>query len=90
MRVNTRYQNRLGLNILTRDQCDEIHYATLEVLADVGINVFEEEALTLLKKGGARVDGNWVRIPAWMVQEALVTAPCRVSVYNREGKSGTK
>ncbi len=86
MRVNTQYQNGLGLNILTRDQCDEIHYATLEVLADVGVNVFDEEALALLNKSGARVEGNRVRIPAWMVQESLVTAPCRVSVYNREGK----
>ena len=85
MRVNTQYQNKLGLNILTRDQCEEIHYATLQVLDDVGINVFEEEALALLKKGGAHVDGKRVRIPAWMVQEALVTAPCRVPVYNREG-----
>ena len=57
MRVNTQYQNRLGLNILTKDQCDEIHYATLEILDDVGVNVFEDEALELLKQNGARSAG---------------------------------
>jgi trimethylamine---corrinoid protein Co-methyltransferase len=71
MRVNTQHQNTLGLNILTKDQCDEIHFATLEVLDDVGVNVFEDEALALLSVNGATVDGNRVKIPAWMVQEAL-------------------
>jgi trimethylamine---corrinoid protein Co-methyltransferase len=85
MRVNTQHQNTLGLNILTKDQCDEIHFATLEVLDSVGVNVFEDEALTLLREKGAAVDGNRVRIPAWMVQEALVTTPCRVPVSDRDG-----
>ena len=86
MRVNTQAQIGVGMNILTKSQCDEIHYATLEILERVGVNVYEEEALELYRKGGAIVEGNNVKIPAWMVQEALVTAPCRVAVSNRSGE----
>ncbi len=35
MRVNTEYQNSLGIKILSRSQAEEIHYATLEVLHEV-------------------------------------------------------
>ena len=80
-----KFQNSLGLNVLTNDQCDEIHFATLEVLDRVGVNVFEQEAIQLLKERGARVDGDRVHIPPWMVQEALSTAPCRVAMGNRDG-----
>lgn len=59
---------------MSHDQFEEIHLATLEVLDRTGVDVHEKEALDLLKKGGARIDGNRVRIPAWMVQEALGTA----------------
>lgn len=85
MRVNTCFQNTLGINILSQDQVEEIHLATLEVLDRVGIKVHEKEALELLRQKGAKVDDNWVRIPAWMVKEALLTAPCRVSLANRNG-----
>lgn len=82
------YQTSLGLNILSKDQCETIHFATLEILDRVGINVFNQEALDLLKQGGARVDGSRVRLPAWMVKKALATAPCRVPMGNRDGSRG--
>jgi len=86
MRVNTRYQNTAGINTISYDQFEEIHLATLEVLDRVGVNVFDQEALELLKKAGARVDGHRVHIPAGMVKKALASAPCRVPVSNRNGE----
>jgi trimethylamine---corrinoid protein Co-methyltransferase len=86
MRANTQFQGRSGLNILSQDQFEEIHFATLEVLAHTGVKVNEAEALSLLKASGARVDGNQVFIPAWMVQEAVDSAPCSVPMANRSGK----
>ena len=85
MRVNTQSQTTVGLNILTESQCDELHLATLEILDRVGVNVFDDEALEILAAGGARVEGNLVKIAPWMVQEALATAPCRVPMGNRSG-----
>lgn len=86
MRVNTQFQHSLGLNLLSHDQFEELHLATLEVLDRVGVTVYEDEALELLKQGGARVEGRQVHLPAWMVQEALATAPCRVPLGTRDGE----
>lgn len=86
MRVNMQFQNSLGLNLMSQDQFEELHLASLEVLDRIGVNVFEQESLDLLKKGGAAVNNERVRIPAWMVKEALSSAPCRVPVADRQGK----
>lgn len=86
MRVNIQSQTSLGINIISTDQIEEIHLATLEVLDRVGVNVFEKEALSLLKQRGAYVDNNRVRIPAWMVEEALTSVPSRVAICNRAGE----
>ncbi len=85
MSYHSIFQQTTGLNLLTRDQCEEIHLAVLEVLDRVGVNVFEEQALYLLKQGGARVDGNRAHISAWLVEKALSTVPCRVAIGNRDG-----
>ncbi|MGI6448862.1 MAG: trimethylamine methyltransferase family protein [Desulfitobacteriia bacterium] len=85
MRVNMQFQTSMGINTISPDQVEEIHLATLEVLDRVGVNIFKKEALTLLKERGAYVDNNRVRIPAWMVQEALASAPSRVAISNRAG-----
>ena len=82
MRVNIQYQNSLGINTISPDQVEDIHLATLEVLDRIGVNIFEKEALELLKQQGAHVDGYRVRIPAWMVKEALSSAPPRVAIVN--------
>jgi trimethylamine--corrinoid protein Co-methyltransferase len=65
-------------------QCEEIHYATLEVLRRTGVKVFEDEALSLLRDAGAIVeDENLVKIPASLVEWALRQAPSRVGLCAR-------
>jgi len=86
LRTNTQYQNTLGLNLLSPDQLEELHLASLEVLDTVGVRVHEEEALGMLRREGARVNGDHVYIPAWMVQQALSLAPCRIPIGNRKGE----
>ncbi len=79
-------QKNLELNLFNYDQLEEIHLATLEVLNSVGVNVFEQEAIDLLKKAGAEVNDSLVKIPSSMVDEALNSAPCRVNISNRNGE----
>ncbi|RKX78021.1 MAG: trimethylamine methyltransferase [Spirochaetes bacterium] len=86
MRVNTRFQNTPGINLLTDDQCEEIYLAALEVLERVGVMVYNEEALTLLKEAGARVKRNHVILPSYLVKKALSTAPSRIAIGNRNGE----
>lgn len=85
MYVNKLARSTMGLNIMTEDQVERIHNGTLYILERVGVKVFEPESLELLSGGGAQVDGNLVKIPSWMVQDALQSAPGIVSLAARDG-----
>ena len=45
------------LRLLTEDQIEEIHSATLEILREPGIAVENPEALRLLREAGCEVEG---------------------------------
>ena len=85
MHVNKTEYSAFGMNTMTDDQAERIHNGTMQILERAGVKVFEAEALELLRKGGARVDGNLVKMPAWMVQDALQTVPRELSLYTRSG-----
>jgi trimethylamine--corrinoid protein Co-methyltransferase len=76
----------LSLNILTDDELEEIHYGTLEVLDETGIFVEDEKALDCFEKGGAVVDRDTkrVKIPPHMVEDAIRSAPPKVTLYGRD------
>jgi len=86
MHVNKLAQSTMGLNIMTEDQIERIHHATLDILQRVGVKVFEPEALDLLHAAGALVDGNLVKIPSTLVQQAIESAPKVVPLADRNGK----
>jgi trimethylamine--corrinoid protein Co-methyltransferase len=72
---------------LSDEQCQKIHWASLEVLERTGARLYEQEAIDLLKKAGAQVsDGNLVRIPSGLVEKAFSTVPKRVVLCNRHGE----
>jgi len=75
------------LNRFSQKKCETIHAASLELLDRVGARVHLEEAIQLLKKAGAKVDdGNLVRIPSHLVENALTTAPKKIDLFDRHGK----
>lgn len=65
---------------------EEIHLATLEILERTGVQVDHPEALKLLKDAGCIVKDNRVRIPGWLVEEAIRLAPRKVTLANRLGQ----
>lgn len=67
-------------------ECDQIHLASLEILARVGVDVHDEKARIILVNGGAKTDGLRVWLPEFMVTRALASAPRRMTLYNRHGK----
>lgn len=72
---------------LSDGQCRRIHWASLEILERIGIRLYLQEAVDLLKKAGAEVeDGNLVFVPPGMVEKALTTAPKRVVLCDRNGR----
>jgi trimethylamine--corrinoid protein Co-methyltransferase len=55
-------------------------------LERTGVRFHDEEAVALLKKGGAEVtDGNVVHIPSWRVEWAVGISPKQIILYDREG-----
>ena len=78
----------LSLNILTDDELDEIHYGTLEVLSETGVFVEDEEALDRFEEAGAHVERNTkiVKIPPFVVEDAIRSAPPKVVLYGRDPK----
>ena len=63
------------LSVWSEAECLRLHEATLELLADTGVDVRYGPAMELFRAAGAIVDGRRVRIPARLVEEAVATAP---------------
>ena len=69
---------------LSADQVDLLNRASLEIMSRTGMRFYVQEAIDLFKKAGAKVsDGNLVRIPPKLTEQALKTAPKQIVVYNR-------
>ncbi|MEW6082391.1 MAG: trimethylamine methyltransferase family protein [Bacillota bacterium] len=90
MRSNYKVNASAQFQVLSIDQVEEIHRASLEVLERVGVEVYYDEALALLKAAGAHVKGNRARIPSSLVEKALRTAPSRVTLSTRDGKRSVR
>jgi trimethylamine--corrinoid protein Co-methyltransferase len=72
---------------LSDEQCQKLHWASLQILERTGVRLHHQPAIDLLKKAGASVsDGNRVRIPAALVEKAFDTVPKEVVLCNRHGE----
>ncbi|MBI2440354.1 MAG: trimethylamine methyltransferase family protein [Lentisphaerae bacterium] len=74
-----------GLQLLTSDECRQVHETSLSVLETVGVKVFNERGRQLLKKAGANLQGDLARLPRALVSQALQQAPKAVKVFDRCG-----
>jgi trimethylamine--corrinoid protein Co-methyltransferase len=71
------------MHLLSREDFDKIHHATLEIFKDVGLAFHEPEALEIFSRCGARVDGNVVFIEEGLVDKALKSAPAEFQIEGR-------
>ena len=78
--------NQPTLNVLRTNQIEKLHLATMTVLTRTGIQVTHVKALELLDGAGASINGNRVRIPAQMVEEAIHAAPFHFALGKRNGE----
>ena len=79
------HRNRPGVHFrrMTDAQCQRIHEASLEVMERTGVRLYELEAVDLLRKAGAHIsDGNRVRIPPKLVEQAFTTVPSSLVLHN--------
>ena len=74
------------MQVINDDQIAHIHNATLEVLERTGVKMTHPRGLELLDGAGAKVERDRVRMPAWLVEDAIRKAPSRVVLGKRNGE----
>lgn len=74
------------LQVVNDAQIQQIHQATLDVLEHTGVKITHAGALEILSGAGARVNGDRVKIPGWLVEDAIRKAPSRLVLGTRTGK----
>lgn len=74
-------------SLLSESQIQDLHLGALELLRRTGIRFFHAGALQMLKAAGAFVsDGNLVRFPASLVEDAIASTPGRIVMCDRDGE----
>ena len=71
------------MEIISAEEVEAIHQASLAVLQEIGMDFMLPEARDLLKKAGARIDGERVRFDRDMVEELIRMAPNRFTFHAR-------
>ncbi len=84
---NFKTQCKPNFKLLTESQIKKIHLASLEILETIGVRISHEQGLKLLENSECIVeDNNIVRIPNWLVEECLRSAPSQITIFNRKGE----
>jgi len=76
----------VSMRILDEDQIWEIKRAALDVMFTVGFKVLHAGARKMLKQAGAVVKDEMVRVPEFIVEQCLLTAPKGFTVFDRNGQ----
>jgi len=87
MRANYIHYSSPQFRLLSDKQIEELHFASLQIMERIGILFECQEAIDLLGEAGADVsDPARVKIPSYLVEQALNTTPKMVTFYTREGE----
>ncbi len=82
------YSSTAQLCLLTEENVGDIHTTALRILAEVGVTFDSENALTILKAAGCKVDetNKIVKYPAKLVNDAIEACPETFGLYDRAGE----
>ncbi len=69
--------------ILTKTQVEKVHQTSLQILEQIGMDIGYPAALEVLKKGGAKVEGQRVFFPSRLVEAQIKKAPRRFMLHAR-------
>lgn len=70
-------------SLVTEEELDSIHSASLRVLSETGIDFLHDDARRMLGEAGAAVDGTRVRFDPDMVLETVGHAPSEFTLHGR-------
>jgi len=82
------YPKKQLLQLLSKDDIERIHVASMEILEEKGVMIKNDRALNLLKESGCEVnvEKKLAHIPQHLVEECLGKAPSIVRLYSRNRK----
>ena len=82
---NAKSNDSVSMQILSPQQRRSIIQSAKQVLENTGCKVLHAGAREMLAQAGARVDGEHVRIPRFLVEDSLRAAPEGIIIYDRKG-----
>ena len=75
--------NGLKLEVLSQQEIREICDGALAILEDVGVEIFEQQAMEILVRDGAILEEGRIRLPAKLVRDSLDQVPPQFSLHAR-------
>lgn len=73
------------IRTLSDEQVRDIHYATLEILEQIGIDMQDHQGRELLLEAGAWESNKRIKIPENLLVDALAKTPSRIPMFDRLG-----
>ena len=74
------------IQMLSQEQIASIHHTSLDILGRTGIVMKSEAGRQLLLDAGARESNGRIKIPEYLVMQAIASAPSRIPMHNRLGE----
>jgi trimethylamine--corrinoid protein Co-methyltransferase len=75
-----------GMSVLSPEKIRLISNASFSILEEIGVKVQDQDALEMLHGIGAYVENDGlVKIPCYLIEKALRSAPKRITLYDRNG-----
>lgn len=71
--------------MISDQQVRDLHYATLEILSNIGVKMEDPQGRSLLLEAGAWESDGRLKIPENLVTDAIASAPSRIPMHNRAG-----
>jgi trimethylamine--corrinoid protein Co-methyltransferase len=76
--------------IISDDEVESIHRASLRVLSEIGMDFTLPEARDMLKTAGAKVEGERVRFDPAMIEELMASVPERFTFHARNPENNAE
>jgi trimethylamine--corrinoid protein Co-methyltransferase len=76
--------------LLAPDLVERVLAEAYALLAEPGIVVQAPQALALLERAGARIEGETAHLPAGLIRDALATAPRSFDLFDRSGEPAVR
>jgi trimethylamine---corrinoid protein Co-methyltransferase len=71
------------MKIISDDEVEAIHRASLRVLQEIGMDFMVEDVREMWRKAGAKIDGERVRFEPAMIEELIKTCPSQFTLHSR-------